>query len=126
MDAIGLDLRQRVLHALDEEGQTRVGVARRFAVSNAWIGKLLRQRRDTGSVEPKPHGGGPPPKLGDGSALKELVDEKPDATLAELGEALAGRHGVRVHLSSVGRRLKRLGITLKKRSCTPANARATG
>ena len=95
-------------------------------MSNAWIGKLLRQRRRTGSIEPLPHAGGPPPKLGDGAALRELVKAKPDATLSELAAAMGERLGVRVHLASVGRRLKAMGITLKKRSSAPANARRIG
>lgn len=126
MDAIKMDLRTRVLHALDVEKQSRVAVAKRFAVSNAWIGKLLRQRRNIGSIEPRPHAGGPMPKLSDPSVLKTLVDEKPDATLAELSNALSERHGVSLHVSNVGRRLKGLGITLKKRSCMPASVRASG
>jgi transposase len=123
MEAIKMDLRGRVLHALDVEKQCRVAVAKRFAVSNAWIGKLLRQRRDAGSIEPRPHAGGPAPKLNDPSVLRALVDEKPDATLAELSDAMAERHGIALHVSNIARRLKGLGITLKKRSCTPANAK---
>jgi transposase len=62
--ALSMDLRQRVIAALDAN-ESRVSVARRFCVSNAWLGKLLRQRRATGSIEPLPHAGGTPPRLSD-------------------------------------------------------------
>jgi transposase len=126
MEAIEMSLRERVIYALDVEKQTRVAVAARFAVSHAWIGKLLRRRRDTGSIAPRPHGGGPPPKLADASQLKALVEQQRDATLKELGESLAQQHNVALHPSTVARRLKKLGITLKKRSSTPVNATASG
>jgi hypothetical protein len=38
-------------------------VAVLFGVSRTLVKKLLRQRRETGSVAPKPHGGGHTPKV---------------------------------------------------------------
>ena len=54
MEAYSLDLRERVVRAVDA-GMSRVEAARRFSVSNTLIGKLLRQRRGSGSLAPKPH-----------------------------------------------------------------------
>jgi len=122
MEAYSLDLRERVVRAVDG-GMSRVEAARRFSVSNALIGKLLRQRRGTGSLAPKPHAGGTPPTLGGPAleALKAQVRADPDATLAELRDRLARDAGVRAGVDPVCRALRRLGLPLKKRRCTPAS-----
>ena len=111
------DLRERVARACDERRGTRAQLAELFGVSASWIRKLLQRRRLTGSVAAKPHGGGAPRKLGDGQRrqLLVLVTEQPDATLAELRDRLCAF----VHVSTVHRALARVGLTVKKKSCTP-------
>jgi len=107
MEAIEIDLRERVLRAVDR-GESRVATAERFEVSNAWIGKLLRQRRDTGSIAPLPHGGGSPPAVAgeDLEALRAEVGRRPDATLEELRKFLADGRGVRCGPMAVCRALR--------------------
>ena len=39
-------------------------IARRFLVSVSFVTRLLQLYRSTGSVEPRPHGGGNPPCSG--------------------------------------------------------------
>src|SRR3954449_11585416 len=57
------DLRQRVLDTVRRgEGSVRQ-IARRFLVSVSFVTRLLRNHRDTGALEPKPHGGGNPAVL---------------------------------------------------------------
>ena len=68
MKAYSTDLRERVVAACDTRAGTREQIAARFAVSASWVRKLLRQRRDTGSIDPKPHGGGRAPAF-DGAAV---------------------------------------------------------
>ena len=58
MKAYSIDLRERVVAACDADDATREQVAARFSVSVPWIRKLMRRRRETGSIAPKPHGGG--------------------------------------------------------------------
>lgn len=123
MEACSVDLRERIVRAVDE-GQSRLAVAARYQVSNALIGKLLRQRRQSGSIAPKPHAGGQRPTL-DAAALEalcELVRVQPDATLAELCDRLGEDRGCAVGVNPVCRALRRLGLPLKKRRCTPTNA----
>src|SRR5512135_2577032 len=93
MRAYSIDLRERVVAACDALDGTREQIAARFSVSVAWVRKLLRLRRETGSVDPKPHGGGRPPAFDPAAAarLREAVRADPDATLQELGQA-AGVH----------------------------------
>jgi transposase len=112
MKAYSTDLRQRVVAACDARDGTRQQIAARFCVSESWIRKLLRQRRDTGSIEPRPHGGGRPPAF-DGPAadrLRQAVRDEDDATLEGLGRAA----GVTCSQAAVCRALARLGLTRKK------------
>lgn len=113
MKAYSTDLRERVIAACDARSGTRHQIADRFSVSVEWIRKILRQRRDTGSVAPKPHGGGRPPAFDQAAVarLRQAVTQNKDATLKELSQTA----GVPCHPSIVHRVLKTLGITRKKR-----------
>jgi transposase len=112
MEAYSTDLRRRVAEACDEGGATREQIAARFKVSARWIRKLLERRRETGSIEPRPHGGGRAPAFDAEAAgrLRQAVREAPDATL----EDLAATAGVACGAPATCRALKRLGITRKK------------
>ena len=112
MRAYSIDLRQRVVTAYDAGEGTQERLAARFAVSTSWVRKILRQRRDTGSIEPRPHAGGHA-KAFDGEAaarLRQAVRDDADATLEELGRA----SGVTCSPSAVYRALDRLGIARKR------------
>src|SRR3954452_22977782 len=89
MKAYSMDLRERVVAACDACDATREQIAARFSVSVSWIRDLMRRRRKTGSIAPKPHGGGRPPAFAAEAAqrLRAAVDADDDATLAELAEA---------------------------------------
>ena len=113
MAAYSRDLRERVVAACDEGGDTRAEIAERFSVSESWVRRLLQRRRETGSITPKPRGGGQPPTFEGEAAerLRQAVAADPDATLKEL----AGASGVACSTSAVDRALKRRGITRKRR-----------
>jgi len=117
MKAYSLDLRQRILAAVDARQSTRPELAKLFSVSASWIRRLVQRRRETGSIEPMVHHGGPKPKLNEDhlNRLSELVREKPDATLEEL----RGRLGAPVSVMTLCRALKRLRLPLKKSRSTP-------
>ena len=112
MKTDSMDLRERVVAACDAGGATREQIAARFAVSVPWVRKLLRRRRETGSIAPLPRGGGRAPAFDAEAAgrLREAVRDDDDATLAELARAA----GVACCASAVHRALARLGITRKK------------
>jgi transposase len=113
MRAYSTDLRQRVVAAYDAREGTQEQVAARFAVSASWVRKLLRQRRATGSIAPRPRGGGHAPAFDAEAAgrLRRAVRDDADATLEELARAA----DVACSPSAVYRTLTRLGITRKKR-----------
>ena len=45
-----MDLRERVVAACDARDNTREQIAARFSVSQSWVRKVLRQRREAGSI----------------------------------------------------------------------------
>jgi transposase len=108
------DLRERVAAAVDHGEGSQREIARRFRVSLSFLARLLQRRREAGTLEPKPHGGCPPPSLGpdDQQRLDELAREKPDATLEQLRQ----RGGFHCSLTTVWRCLRRRGLTRKKKT----------
>jgi transposase len=122
MKAYSQDLRERVVRACDEGGHTRQQIAELFGVSTSWIRRLLQRRRTTGSFAPRPHAGGPAPKMDDArrGRLVALAAQQPDATLEELRDRL----GAPVHPSTICRALARLGLTVKKKSTGPPSRTA--
>src|SRR4051794_32614019 len=84
MKAYSTDLRERVVAACDAGGATRAHFAARFSVRVPWIRKLLRPRRETGSIDPKPRGGGRAPAFDAEAAGRLRAAVRADATLEEL------------------------------------------
>ena len=114
MRAYSIDVRQRIVAAVEAGEHTLGALAELFSVHLSTIVRLLQRFRTTGSVQPKPHAGGPRPKL-DAPAtarLLESVRQEPDATLAELRDQL----GVDCSSVTIFRTLKRNGITRKKKT----------
>ena len=117
MKTYSLDLRTRIVGAVDRHLGSQGEVASLFGVSRSLVKKLLRQRRETGSVAPKPHGGGPPPKLTakKGEAVRSyILDVKNDASLTEVKMYVARRWKVGLSQATVSRLLVRLGLPRKK------------
>ncbi len=86
MKPYSIDLRERVMAAYDAGRQTRE-VAKTYNVSPAWARRLKQHKRERGDIIPRIGGGGQTPKV-DPVRLSQLVNQKPDATLAELRESL--------------------------------------
>jgi transposase len=123
MKAYSLDLRQKILRAYDQRLGSQRAIAALFGVSPSFVEKLLRRRRTSGAIEPRPHAGGRR-ALCDEAALaviRRLVHEQPDATLAELCERLLAQRGLRVSVPTMGRLVIALRLPRKKRRSTPAN-----
>jgi transposase len=118
MKPYSLDLRRRVLDAwLRGEGSQRQ-LASRFSVHLTFVRNLLRLYRQSGSIEPRPHGGGRRSPA-DGSVLARLaqrVAERPDDTLDEHRQRLAAEGGPLLSRAALWRALARLGLTVKKKS----------
>ena len=114
MRPYSLDLRERILAAVDHQDGSIRWIARIFRVSTSFIVRLLQRRRAAGTVAPKPHRGGRPPALGPGDLerLAALVRKQPDATLEQLKQ----QGGFQCSLKTLWYALDRLGLTVKKKS----------
>lgn len=95
-------------------------MARRLCVSIKFVNDMVRLKGETGSLEPKPQGN---PGRGKLTEMKDWVRQRiaarPDLTIDELTAELAADHGLKVHRSSVGRPLFRLGLSYKRRPASP-------
>jgi transposase len=102
---------------LHKEGKTYTEVARLLSVGEATVSRVLRRHRESGTVDPRPRGGGNFSRIKAELAetLKHLVDKQPDSTCDELAERFFDATGVRVSRSAVTRALRRFGYTQKKR-----------
>jgi len=114
------DFRLKVVRAYERGQGSQRQLARLFGVSVSFVHELLRRYRQRGSVEPKPHGGGKPGKLGPHIAVvQQLHQQQPDASLDQRCEQLAATAGVWVSRATMQRVLRRLGLTREKRPSTP-------
>jgi transposase len=122
--ALSVDLRSRIVAAWQTKRHTYPQLAELFGVGEATVSRLLRLFRETGSVEPRPHGGGAPRRLTprDLERLKLLVERNPDWTTHELADALTELLGAPVSRSTVHRELRRMGYTPKKSPWSPKSA----
>ena len=108
--AYSMDLRIRVLRDADA-GLSSKELAARYHVSRAWVDALKQRRRETGRAEPRRQTKFRRRVLaGHEERLATMVAAKPDATLAELREAL----GTPAGLATIWRELDRLQLTVKK------------
>ena len=103
-------------------------MAARFRVSVAFVDKLLRRHRTTGSVAALPAGGGPAPLLDPAGRAQLLIclGQQPDATLDEVRAALAAAGGPPLSRTAVWRAVEGVGWSRKKKASTPPNATPSG
>lgn len=113
--AYPVELRERVVKVCElERSHTWEEAAELFGVGVATVNRWVALFRRTGSVVPRPHGGGQPLRVDD-EKVREVVEAHRDATREDLAAAYARRTGVTVSAATIGRSLARLGFTRKKR-----------
>src|SRR5947208_8410650 len=123
MRAYSVDLRQRVLAACDG-GMGTAEAAETFAVSEAWVRRIKQRRREGGEFAPRARRrAGPVPVLAaHRDRLADLARAAPDLTPAEYRDRLGAAAAPR----TVGRALKALGLTFKKKSSGPPSKAGRG
>lgn len=126
--AYSMDLRERVVAAVERDGLSRHEAAARFGVASSSAIKWVQRFRETGSVAPARMGGHKPRTLR-GEHRDWLLDRtKRDFTLRGLVAELAER-GVKVDYRSVWEFVHAEGLSFKKkraaRRAAPAEDRAS-
>jgi transposase len=112
MQSLSMDLRRRVVAAYRNQEGSYTVLAARFAVSRAVVGKLVRQERDLGTLEPQVHLRGRKPAISGEkeAALRRHLADHPDATLRERIEAL----GLDCTVKTMWQTIRRLKWRYKK------------
>lgn len=122
MKAYSADLREKVVRAVDQ-GYPRNEIIKLFGVSRATIKRYLKQRRETGEVRVRPIPGRPSKKSAPLQAgLVAQLQAYPDATLEMHCHIWEQEQGLRVSTTTMGRAIRRVGWTRKKRRWEPLNA----
>jgi len=113
--ALSMDLRVRVLAAIDDGISCRAAAAR-FGVAPSTAIRWQAQRRTTGSIAPRPRGGDMRSRRVEERAgdILAIWEARKDITLEDLRLALA-ETGLAVSVASLHRFFVRRGMTRKKR-----------
>jgi transposase len=115
MKAYPVPVRLALLAAVDR-GMSKSQAARVFGVGLASVKRYAAQRRDTGSLSPRPHPGRPPlipPEQH--PALLALVAAAPRASQEAYCRRWREMGGKQVSLSTMSRTLHRLGCVRRPR-----------
>lgn len=115
-----IELRERVV-AHVAEGHSHQATARHFRVSVKFVNDMVILKRETGSLAPRPN----PGNSGHGKLspykdwIRARVEEQSEITLARLCFELDEKFGLKVNRSPVGKLLRQLGLSHKKRPFMP-------
>ena len=117
MKAYSIDFRQKILDTYHAEPISQKAIAKRFSVALSFVQKLLKQYRETKNITPRTDRCGVKGKLNAEQLLilAQLIEENNDATLEELRYLLYGRIGFSVSRATIGRMIKLLNVTVKKK-----------
>lgn len=120
--ALSIDLRQRVVAAVQSGSSCRAAAAR-FGVGVSSAIRWVARARTRGDLAPDKRGGNVRSHRIDGHRefILALIAEEPDLTLAEVADRLEATAGYRPLPSIVCRFFQRHGVTRKKRRRTPPN-----
>lgn len=99
-----------------DEGHRVDDVMAAFRVGYNTVTRLVKLRDETGSLEPKGHGGGAPKALNDEqrNLLRRCQEKWPDKTIPELTVLFSRAAKKSVSESTVKRELRKMGYTRKK------------
>jgi transposase len=116
MEAYPMMVRKRIIELYQQNKPTKE-IAELFGICKSGTRRIKQRLRETGTFAPLPRNAGRKPKLTPeiGQQIRDYFAAHPDATRAELQEALQ----LPVSLQSISEWLKKLGLVLKKRASTP-------
>jgi transposase len=127
MKAFSMDLRERIISAVESGQYSQAEVSEQYQVSLSFVEKLLHRWQATGDIIPKLYTPGRKRVLAAyGTWIRAAVDEQPDITLAELCDQMEEEHGISVRSSMMWRELEQLELPLKKSRSTTARGTRHG
>ena len=114
-----IELRERVIEAVDNGEGTHEEIAERFGVKRRALQSWLRLREETGSLAPRAMGGareGIERKVDAAGEqfIRETLEAKPALTLKQLSALYHERTGVTVAPRTLSDTVRRLGFTFKR------------
>lgn len=114
MNSLSMDLRERIVAAYEAGEGSHSQLSKRFVVSKSVVGKLVRQFRQLGTLEPQTHTRGRKRvvKEEQETQLEEHLQQFPDATLEDRIEAL----GLQCSVNAMWHAVRRLKYRYKKNS----------
>jgi transposase len=116
MKPYSIDFREKIVKAYEQDNTSVRKVAERFNVSKGFVQKMLKQRKLEGHLRPGKQGGAMKSELADQHPkLMVMVEQHPDATLAEYCEYWRETYQQWISISSMCRELKKLQLTRKKK-----------
>jgi transposase len=119
---LSMDLKQRIVRSVKDEGLSQADTARRFAVSESTVSRLVQALRERGTVAPVAFVHGPKPRLMEVHLewLRARTAESPFLSTYELTPLFNEEFPeVAVHRSTILRALHRLGLSFKKKPRSP-------
>ena len=124
--ALSEDLRWRIVDAWRKRKLSVSEIAEQFGVGEATVKRLKKRFLTTKSVARSPVGGGTPRKIGPEQerVVEALVVAHPDWREDQYAEELAKHHNIHASAVTVGRAIRRLGYSVKKRRSSPKSATA--
>ena len=112
MQALSMDLRERIVEAYEAGEGSYAAIAERFSVGPTVVGNLVRQKRDLGTLAPQVHKRGRKAAVTDEKkeALRERLEAYPDATVLEHRDAL----GIECSEKTMWQTMRKMGWRFKK------------
>lgn len=116
---LSIELRQRVVTAVDNGEGTHDEIAERFGIKRSALQSWLRLRRETGSLAPRAMGGARPStkrKVDEAGEqfIRETLEQKPALTMEQLAQLYHERFGATVKPRTLNDTVRRLGFTFKR------------
>ena len=121
--ALSLDLRERIVAAVEKDDLTYEDAAARFSVGRASVSRFLGKAKRSETLVPGVRSN-PPTKLDDDdrATLAAIIEAEPDGTLPEFRDQLLKLTDKTVSLATVGREVRALKFTRKKRRSSPRSS----
>lgn len=116
MKAYSNDLREKIVSAYASNNYSQREIAELFGVSESTVKNFVRRKRQTGSSDALPHGGGQPSRVDEAARefLRTTLQQNNDRSLEELCVSLQQKHKVSISLATMCRLLQALGLPRKK------------